>query len=102
MSVVSGPRIITSNLVFELDAANTKSYPGSGTTWTDLVVGGVGTLTGGPTYSSSNGGSIVCNGSAQWISVAYNANFDFSGDFSVCLWVYHAGYNLTYQTLIDT
>jgi len=30
------PSIITSGLVLCLDAANRKSYPGSGTTWTDL------------------------------------------------------------------
>jgi hypothetical protein len=30
------PRIVTDGLVLALDAGNTKSYPGSGTTWTDL------------------------------------------------------------------
>ena len=42
--------IITSGLVLHLDAGNTSSYPGSGTTWTDLSVNGYnGTLTNGPT-----------------------------------------------------
>jgi hypothetical protein len=50
-------------LVLALDAANPKSYPGSGTTWTDLIGrGNTGTLTNGPTYSSANGGSIVFDG----------------------------------------
>jgi hypothetical protein len=53
-----------------LDAGNTKSYPGSGTTWTDLSGNGNnGTLTNGPTYSSSNGGSLVFDGSNDYISI---------------------------------
>ena len=31
-----GPRIVTDGLVLHLDAANSKSYPGSGTVWNDL------------------------------------------------------------------
>jgi hypothetical protein len=31
-----GPNIITNGLILNLDAANTKSYPGSGTVWNDL------------------------------------------------------------------
>ena len=49
-----------SGLILALDAANTKSYPGSGTTWTDISANGrVGTLTNGPTYNSANSGSIT-------------------------------------------
>ena len=68
MSIISknshyGPRTITDGLVLCLDAGNSKSYPGSGTTWTDLSGNGnTGTLTNGPTYSSANGGSIVFDG----------------------------------------
>jgi hypothetical protein len=36
MSVYSGPDIITDGLILYLDAANQKSYPGTGTTWFDL------------------------------------------------------------------
>jgi uncharacterized protein (TIGR02145 family) len=61
--------IITSGLVLYLDAGNTSYYPGSGTTWTDLSSSGNnGTLTNGPTYSSSNGGSIVFDGGNDFIS----------------------------------
>ena len=64
MAIIDGPRIPTSGLIFYLDAANTRSYPGSGTTWTDLSGNGnTGTLTNGPTYSSANGGQIVFDGS---------------------------------------
>lgn len=36
MSTFGGPRIVTDGLVLYLDAANTKSYPGTGTLWKDL------------------------------------------------------------------
>jgi hypothetical protein len=53
----------TDGLVFHIDAGNTSSYPGSGTTWTDLETGTVTTtLTNGPTYSSNNGGIINFDG----------------------------------------
>jgi len=56
--------VVTTGLELYLDAGNASSYPGSGTTWTDLTVNGRnGTLIGGPTYSATNGGSIVFDGS---------------------------------------
>ena len=59
MANLYGPRIVTDGLVFNVDAANKKSYPGSGTTWFDLSGNGNnGTLTNGPTFDSNNGGSI--------------------------------------------
>jgi hypothetical protein len=36
MAISYNPRIVTDGLVLALDAGNPKSYPGSGTTWTDL------------------------------------------------------------------
>jgi hypothetical protein len=73
MALAHSPSIVTSGLVLCLDAANPKSYPGSGTTWTDLSGNGNnGTLVNGPTYSSVNGGSIVFDGSNDYISTAYS------------------------------
>ena len=63
MRFPAGPEIIQSGLVLALDAGNSKSYPGSGTTWADLSGNGNnGTLKNGPTYSSANGGSLVFDG----------------------------------------
>ena len=62
-----------------LDAGNTKSYPGSGTTWTDLSGGGnTGTLTNGPTYSSANGGSIVFDGTDDIVNTSYVSSNAFT------------------------
>jgi hypothetical protein len=60
--------VVTTGLQLYLDAGNASSYPGSGTTWTDLSGNGRnGTLTNGPTYSSVNGGSIVFDGSNDYV-----------------------------------
>jgi hypothetical protein len=62
--------IVQSGLVLNLDAGVSSSYPGSGTTWTDLSGNGnTGTLTNGPTYNSANGGSLVFDGVDDYVNV---------------------------------
>ena len=70
MGLSHSPSIITQNLVLCLDAANSKSYPGSGTTWTDLSGNGNnGTLVNGVGYNSGNGGSLSFDGSNDYVSI---------------------------------
>ena len=60
--------VVTTGLQLYLDAGNASSYPGSGTAWTDLSGNSRdGTLTNGPTYSGTNGGSIVFDGSNDYV-----------------------------------
>jgi hypothetical protein len=63
-AITGGARnIVTNGLVLHLDAANYKSYPGSGTTWTDLSPSNNnGKLTNGPTFSNAAAGSIILDG----------------------------------------
>ena len=69
MAIGYGPKLVTDGLVLALDAGDTLSYPGSGTTWTDISGNGnTATLINSPTYNTSNGGSIVFNGSNQYAS----------------------------------
>lgn len=81
--------VITSNLLFYYDPGNTSSYPGSGTTLTDLSPNGYGgTLTGGTAYSSSNGGIFTFDGVNDHISL--NTNIPtamYSASFSICMFV---------------
>lgn len=84
MGLSHSPRIVTDGLVLCLDAANAKSYPGSGTTWTDLSGNGRnGTLVNGPTFDSSNGGSIAFDETNDYVSVN---NFSIQSH-SICAFV---------------
>ena len=61
---------ITDGLVLNLDAGNSTSYSGTGTTWTDLSGNGNhGTLINSPTYNSSDGGNFLFNGSNTYVNV---------------------------------
>lgn len=81
--------IVTTNLVMNLDAGNTASYPGTGTTWTDLTGrGNNGTLTNGPTFDSGNGGSISFDATNDFVEVASSSDFGFgTGDFTLEMWI---------------
>jgi hypothetical protein len=85
MAYLNGPQIVRDGLVLYLDAGNRRSYPGSGTTWTDLTGNGNnGTLTNGPTFNSGNGGSIVFDGVNDYV----NNTFSFSTrPFSINGWL---------------
>ena len=93
MAVGYNPRIVTDGLVLALDAGNTKSYPGSGTSWRDLSGRrNNGTLTNGPTYSSANSGSIVFDGTKDYINFGSRQDANFgTGDFAVECWFYDTG-----------
>ena len=69
MSCAGGPDLVQNGLVLCLDAANRKSYSGSGTVWKDLASSNNGTLTNGPSYTNSNGGNIVFDGSNDYASI---------------------------------
>jgi hypothetical protein len=63
MSVSGGPNLSEEGLVLYLDAANVKSYRGSGTAWNDLTNNSYNALLyNGPTFDGGNGGSIVFDG----------------------------------------
>lgn len=75
--------IVRSGLILYLDAGIATSYPGTGTTWTDLSGNGYnGTLTNGPTFNSSNGGSIVFDGTNDYVigNNTVNANTNITVD----------------------
>jgi hypothetical protein len=86
MSIISknshyGPRTITNGLVLALDAGNSKSYPGTGTAWTDLSGNGnTGTLVNGVGYSGSNGGALTFDGVNDYVQ------FTSTPVQTVCFW----------------
>lgn len=70
MSTLSGgPNVVMDGLVLWLDAANPKSYVSGSTTWNDISRSGInGTLVNGPTFNSSNAGSIEFDGVDDYVT----------------------------------
>jgi hypothetical protein len=59
----SGEKIVTNGLIRYIDAAQLRSYSGTGTIWNDVIrTGTSGSLVNGPTFNSANGGAIVFDG----------------------------------------
>jgi hypothetical protein len=87
MAFSFSPRAVTNGLILSLDAANTRSYPGSGTTWTDLSRSDInGTLTNGPTFNTANGGNIVLDGTDDYINCGNSSTLPVNSG-SICAWV---------------
>jgi hypothetical protein len=86
MAGTVAPNMVTDGLVLYLDAANNKSYPGSGTTWADIAAGNNGTLVNGPTFNSGNGGSIVFDGADDRVSRTTSINT--GQNFTINAWIY--------------
>ena len=81
------PKIVTNGLVLCLDAGNVKSYVSGSTSWNDLTSNqNVGTLTNGPTFNTGSGGSIVFDGSNDYILLTSNQNTNFSNSFTLSCW----------------
>jgi hypothetical protein len=88
----TGPNIITDGLVLALDAANSRSYPGTGTTWSDLSGNGnSGTLTNGPTFNSGSNGSIMFDGVDDYVDLGtaslLNTTLNGNTNWAISYWV---------------
>jgi hypothetical protein len=87
MGITYNTSIVRNGLVLHLDAANKKSYPGTGTVWKDLSgLGNHGTLVNGVGFNSSNKGFLTFNGSNHCIELnqypqIYNNSVTMSGWF---------------------
>ena len=86
-----GKGIVTSGLVMNLDAHNTSSYSGSGTTWSDLS-GSANhvTLYGSPTYTSAAPSYFTFDGSTQYGKNSSTLNFPFASTNAMTAeaWIY--------------
>jgi hypothetical protein len=88
--------IVTNGLVLNLDAGFSPSFatiPSNAnsstvTPWYDLSLSGNnGTLTNGPTYSTNGGGTIVFDGTNDYVSLPNNLVGGFTG-LTYGVWVY--------------
>ena len=87
------PQVITNGLKVYLDASNSSSYSGSGTSWLDLSgTSNNGTLYNGasvgigPTYSNQDNGSLLFDGSNDIVSGSVSPSFS-STYFTIDWWI---------------
>ena len=90
MGLAHSPSIISDGLVFYLDAANTRSYSGSGLTANGLVSGIGGTLVNGVGFTSSNNGSFTFDGTNDQI-LLNSVILSGSQDFTINAWIEGTG-----------
>jgi hypothetical protein len=91
--------IETSNLVVHLDAGNTDSYPGLGSTWTNLVDDTDYTITNSA-FDSADGGSIVFNGSSTFVPIG--TPLSAGTNYTLEAWVIDAGAGLSSRNILST
>jgi hypothetical protein len=60
--------LVTDGLILNLDSTDSSSYSGTGTAWADISAEGNDfSLVNGPTFSTDNGGTIVTDGTNDYI-----------------------------------
>ena len=83
---------VTANLTMYLNAADSASYPGSGTTWFDVSGNGANiSLVGSPTYSSGTPAYFTFNGSNQY-GTGSTAGILNPGSYTKSVWAWLNGY----------
>lgn len=82
MGLNHSPLIMTNGLRQYLDAGNRRSYPGTGTAWNDIADGFNATLST-PTFSATDGGSFLFNGSSDYVSCGNLGTLTTQGTISV-------------------
>jgi Concanavalin A-like lectin/glucanases superfamily len=88
-------RLVTDGLVLALDASDRNSYVSGSSTWNDLSGNNYnGSFTNGHTFDSSNNGSIIFNGSTQYLSTTCIIEAATSSNLQTfCSWLYGTSYN---------
>jgi hypothetical protein len=91
------PRLVTNGLVMCLDAGNRESYVSGSNTWFDLSGNNNSGSLSGPTYSSTNGGSIVFDGTDDQVVVAGSIT---TSTATFCVWIRRDGNQTTYRGIL--
>ena len=68
MALQHHPRIVSNGLLMYIDAANTRSYSGSGNTALGLITGIDGALVNGVGFTTANNGAFTFDGSNDYIN----------------------------------
>ena len=95
MSLGHGTSIVRDGLLLYLDAANIKSYSGSGSSFNDMSGNNnIVTLVNGVAYSSNNNGVLLFDGLDDYINVG-DVYDNGTGEISICFWVNFSGFDPT-------
>ena len=79
--------IVIDGLILDLDAAKQDSYPKTGNSWRDIAKGVItGSLINSPTFDSNNGGSIVFNGTSNYVLLPQSTPNQTYGNYSFSVW----------------
>jgi Tfp pilus assembly protein PilV len=93
--------IVTNGLVLNLDAANSASYPGTGTTWFDLSGNGNnGTLMNSPVYSATNGGYLSFDGIDDYVNSGNNSSLMPTTAVTFAAWIKPSA-SSNYRTILS-
>jgi len=88
MGVKAGPRIVKEGLVFDIDAAVSRSYSGSGLTSYEIKSSGIGgTLVNGVGFGTTNNGYFIFDGTNDYLQVPVNY-IPTGNQVTICLWNY--------------
>lgn len=92
---VSQSGIPTNGLLIQLDASNSASYSGSGTTWTDITGGYNATLVNAPTFVSASPKYFSFDGVNQYVNIPDTAALrpSIGGTVSAVIWAYVTSYD---------
>jgi hypothetical protein len=94
MALQHSPSIVNNGLVFCPDAANPRSYPGTGTIWYDASGNGnTGTLTNGPVYTSGINGYFTFDGVDDLATFPSTTSTNISTTLTASVWVYYISGN---------
>jgi len=93
MALQHSPQVILDGLVLSLDAANSRSYPGTGTSWKDLSFNKNNATLTGPTYQTTDSGRFDFDGNDDFVT-------DLSAVLSDSFW--QANWSASFWCKFDT
>jgi len=90
MALSHSPQIVRDGLVLYLDAANIKSYPGTGNVWTDIKSNTFGSLINGVSFDSADNGVLNFDGVDDYIDLGdselLNSTLNGTTNWTICYW----------------
>ena len=102
MGLVHHPNVVSDGIKFYWDAANRRSYPGTGTSWDDMVKSKPASINNA-TFTNQKGGYIEFDGTNDDVTIANDADFTMpAGDWTICVWCQDLGGNADKRHIIGT